>query len=388
MPNAGSELSLRDLTSPLGADRFIENHVLPGVHFLSAGGSHLVDALLSIDQFRDLSQLVKSLEAVQLLGPEGFRSVVPGPSAMDFYHRGDVLYMTNVEKVVPRAAEMFRRVAVDLGVHPRHLMLEAFAGRRHAVSSLHYDHDTNFQILLRGSKHWHVQPNHHILNPIVPSHRLSAPREEALARQLPLPLKLRDLDNAIEITTEPGTCLFLPLGYWHYVEMSDDCFAINVVLNPQRWFEVIGGAARRRLIGMPELRAPVLGALSEPDSPLRNAAERQLAFAIEAYARAVRELRLEDIGLATDTTAMRWSAECTLRSIEETECRPALVCPGLSADPLELDTDLAPLMRRLVQFCGSFGVPHLSLLAPELSSGSLLRLMLEMKQMGYFEDAS
>jgi hypothetical protein len=377
-------VTLRDLVRPLTPEEFIVGYVIGERHFLSAPNPSLVDALLSIDAFGDLGALTRRLEGVELFGPEGFRSTVPGRVAIDFYNRGDTLYMTNVQNAVPEAAAIVRSVAVDLGVHPQHVSIEVFAGRHRAISSLHYDHDTNFQVLLRGTKRWRLQGNRHIRNPLVPNHKLKTPREESLAERLPLPTSVADLEQPVEVTATAGTCLFLPLGYWHEAEMLEECFAVNVVLKPQRWLDAIGLAARQLLAARPELRAPAFGALSE-DGPLRDQARRALVLGLEAYGRALQDLVAEDVGLAVDRTAMRWGGKCEDRRLEEAAGVTALVCPGLDDAPLEIDATLVSLMRRLVAFRGSFGLQDLKVLAPTVPTGTLRQLMTEMKDMSYFE---
>jgi hypothetical protein len=177
----------------------------------------------------------------------------------------------------------------------------------------------------------------------------------------------------------------LPLGYWHHAEMSEDAFAVNVVLHPLRWVDAIGRAARRLLVGMPALRAPVFGALGVAPGPLRDSAAQSLRVAITAYQRALEDLQLDDVGLAGDRTTMRWVGKYDRRRLRRTSRGTALVFPAFTGDVVEIEADLVPLMRKLVKLRGPFGLQELKVLDPRLRLTSLLRLMLDLERMGYLE---
>jgi hypothetical protein len=385
MTDRGAPLSLQDLITPLARDRFITGHFLAGRAYLSEPNPSVIDRVMEVDAFRDFKRFIRSRERVDLFGPKGFRSHVPGRTALDFYDRGDTLYVTQIERDLPAAAALYRAVAIDLGIHPRHLGIELFAARQCGLSSLHYDHDTNFQILIRGTKRWRLQRNRHIRNPLLPHHRLMQPLEEGFAERLPLPTSVNDLDEVEEVVATPGTCLFVPLGTWHEVEMSDECLAINVVMTPPRWIDAISTAVRRRLLSRPELRAPVFGALCEDTALLKDTLLEELGCRLEDYTATIRELTPEDIGLASDTTIMRWSPQCVPRHLAETPTGPQLACPNLSAEPLKIDERFVPLLRRLIELRGSFGLDALKALDTNASVGSLFQFMLEMKRKQYFE---
>lgn len=379
-------LSLADLISPLTPEAFVDRHMLPGLHHLSEPNVRLVDALRGIRELTDLATLLPKLDHVQLFGPGGFRSVVPGKAAHDFYTRGDTLYIPRVERAVPRLAELFRTAIAALGVHPAHVTIEMFAGRRGSVSTLHYDHDTNFHIVFAGTKRWTLQANRHIRHPLLSHHFLTAPREEALADRLPLPSTTDDLGEAHEVLMTAGSCLFFPVGYWHQVEMLEDCLAVNLVLKPPRFVDAIGMAMRRTLVGHPALREPALGLLTDQDTALTARAREVLEQAKALYIDAIRQLDVDDLRPLGEQVAMRWSPRCARRWCEDHDGQTSLVCPDLSAEPLELDASLVGLMRHLVPFKGSFRLDDLKRLSPGTALSSLFAVMLEMKALSYFEE--
>lgn len=381
-----TSLSLADLISPLTPEAFVDRHMLPGLHHASEPNVRLVDALRGIRELTDLATLLPKLDRVQLFGPGGFRSVVPGQAAHDFYKRGDTLYIPRVERAVPGVAELFLPAIAALGVHPGHVTIEMFAGRRGSVSTLHYDHDTNFHIVFAGTKRWTLQANRHIRQPLLSHHFLSTPREEALADRLPLPSTMGDLGEGHEVLMTAGSCLFFPVGYWHQVEMLEDCLAVNLVLKPPRFVDAIGMAMRRTLVGHPALREPALGLLTDQDTALTARAREVLEQAKALYVDAIRQLDVDDLRPLGEQVAMRWCAACARRWCEDHDGQTSLLCPDLSAEPLELDASLVGLMRPLVQFQGSFRLDDLKLLSPATALSSLFAVMLEMKALSYFEE--
>ena len=385
MSRRRGRLSLQDLIVPLTARDFIQKHLLAEEHLLASASPRLLAALEAVDELSNLRNLVRRFDEVTLLGPNGFRSSVPGASAMDFYERGDTLYLTDVHHALPEVARLFDPIAGELGVQPKDVSIEVFAARNRAVSTLHYDNDLNFQILLRGKKRWRLQRNTHVRSPLHSNHRLRAPRDDVFAEKLPFPARIEDLEDPVEITSKAGTTLFLPLGYWHHAEMSEEAFAVNVVFHPLRWVDAVGRAARRLLVGVPALRAPVFGALGVGPGPLRDSALQSMRVAIAAYQRALDDLQLDDIGLAGDRTTMRWVAKYDRRKLRQTSTGTVLVFPAFTGLAIEIDADLVPLMRRLVKLRGPFGLQELKVLAPRLRLSSLLQLMLDLERMGYVE---
>src|SRR5882724_8199442 len=113
MSSIQPELSLEDLVQPLSSAEFIEQHLLGDTHFISQRNPALIKTLTSLDAFKNLPRLLARFDSVSLFGPNGFRSEVPGASAMDFYNRGDTVYVHNVEVQVPEAVQLFAGVAAN-----------------------------------------------------------------------------------------------------------------------------------------------------------------------------------------------------------------------------------------------------------------------------------
>jgi hypothetical protein len=378
-------VSLRDLIAPLRKTQFIRDYLLAGQHYLSRANPRLVRQLAALEVFKEFGQFVGRLDRVDLFGADGFRSSVPGRVALDFYKRGDTLYISRLEQSLPAARELCGPVATSLGVDPRQLSVEIFAGRNRGVSSLHYDHDTNFHILLSGKKRWRLQRNRHILYPLFPNQNLKSPREEALAERLPFPTHVTDLDDPVSVIATPGTCLFLPVGCWHEVEMLDDCVAVNISLQATRWLDAVASAVRRALVSNPELRRPVFGARLNDGSMLQRDARLHLDTAVEAVAIAVRAVSLDDIGLAAEQPTMRWRSETNGRKLEKTARGIRFVCADMHRNDVPVDAAIASLLRKMFGLSGWFTLEDLKALAPTIPTRSILEFMTSMKERGYFE---
>ena len=150
--------------------------------------------------------------------------------------RGSNLYLPEVGEAVPEVRDLLKDVGVDLGVAPWQIAVEAFAGREGGVSSRHYDHDTNFQILLDGEKEWRLEPNVHIENPLKPFHPGASEatpwdgfEEEAYATDPRLPTAF-DPEKSERVRAARGTTLYVPRGHWHETRSLTDTWGINVVV--------------------------------------------------------------------------------------------------------------------------------------------------------------
>ncbi len=209
-----------------------------------------------------------------------------------------------------------------------------------------------------------------------------------MADCLPLPTGVRDLDAPIELTTTAGTCLFFPIGYWHEVEASEDCFAVNLVLKPPRWVDAIAAAIRRKLLAQPALRAPFFGALTDGNDSLRQHTQGSLVEGLQAYASALRSVSAEDVAWAADAAVLRWHRTCENRRLDAGPDGVYLVCPDLSRTPVTFDSDLEPVMSRLVRFRGTFSVHDLKVLAPDISIKKVFSMVAYMKFLGCLEEVT
>ncbi|HMI87085.1 MAG TPA: cupin-like domain-containing protein [Polyangiaceae bacterium] len=295
---------------------------------------------------------------VAVFGPRGFRSRVPVASAIDFLEQGYNLYITGVEQTAPEAKELFLQLARDLGVAPWQLHLEAFAGRPGGISSRHYDHDINFQILLDGEKEWQIEENRNIVNPLSgfhPTRNADGQNvgfyDEPYAIDPEMPASF-DLVRRQVLHAAAGTVLFLPRAYWHETRSITRTWAINIVIKGTTWAQALSRALQNRLHRFPEFRryceGLAYGGRTVGAGEAARAAE-QFARLRKAATEAIAEIDREETTLALVRTVYRWSSKASNRGLLEESGNWHLEVPGLLDDPLEVDQPLVPVLDELVR---------------------------------------
>lgn len=393
----GLALSVADLTRPLSSESFVRDHWASGEVFVSEPSPTLVERLGAFPSLREPRALVAALAArpvlpnhIRVFGPRGFRSEVPASRAMDFYRAGFTLYMHGVEEVVPDAARLFAPVYAELGFVPR-VYLEAFAATAGSVSTWHYDHDINFQILLHGQKEWLVAPNHHIRNPIRSFHpvrgddgALGGFTEEVYARDPEVPCT--PVPDCRRISAAPGSVVFLPRAWWHEVHARTDCFGLNVVIKGRTWAAAIAEVLQHRLEASEELRGYVSGlATARTLDPIVEAMQRSFP-AIKAIAeRELSELTLDEVPLAEADVRLRWAPAARVRRLAREDEGWHLHVPELFDHPVDIDDDLAPFVTRLVALRGPFTWSQVIALRGDLHPTHLRALLETLKNHGVLE---
>jgi ribosomal protein L16 Arg81 hydroxylase len=232
------------LVAPLSWDEFIELHWDAERPFVSQPNPELVQRVLSIEALSSVQALLDSGDLeVHLFGPDAFRGSVRGETALEFLARGYNLYIPLVGRHVPACQALLLDVAAELGLEPWQVEIEAFAGSRGGVSSRHYDHHVNFQLLLSGEKEWLVEPNQHIVNPLLGYHPTPDARgtwrglfEEAYAVSERMPVQAAG-ERRERLHAGTGTVLFLPRGYWHEVRSLTPTWSVNLAIRGVSWAE-------------------------------------------------------------------------------------------------------------------------------------------------------
>ncbi|MCX4247770.1 cupin-like domain-containing protein [Paraliomyxa miuraensis] len=356
-----------DLIHPLDVDAFVRDHVLAGRHHLSPPRESVLAELATVPELQCIDRLLRTPVKVQLFGSKGFRAPCPNHAARAFLDEGYVLYVTRVHTAVPAARDLVEGICTFFGVHPRYVRLEAFAGNAGAISSMHYDHDVNFHVLLRGHKRWRVEANAHIDNPLEAHHAPGNPKDELHAKSLPLP---RTFCHPQVLSMAPGCCLFLPSGYWHEVESLGSTFALNIVIDPPRVHELVAQALENKLGWTSRHRGFALGLLGDGAPPMLQAhAVATFEEVRKAALELLSTLEPEDASVALEEQRYRWSVLPADRRV---------VLRDGELEGLELDLRFRALMEQLVRLEGSFDLRQLCAWAPEVSAEEMLALVLEL----------
>jgi [protein]-arginine 3-hydroxylase / protease len=199
----------------------------------------------------------------KLTGPS--TSQEPNPYAM--FHLFDVL---------PQLRDDIGSLKPYMGLHPllpdpiqQRCMLEPvfWMGPAHSVSHFHFDRAHNFFVQIFGKKRW-------LLVPPEDSDEMYFPCAEftsGLMHFSPVKADAPDLKRfprfararVTELIVEPGEVLWVPAGWWHYVESLDVSISFNFfwvlpLRNALSLRRYLFASARRRLLGSiggPELAA-------------------------------------------------------------------------------------------------------------------------------------
>lgn len=365
-------IALADLVLPTKCDEFIDQYFVAEQHHLSASNPSVVETLLKVEELRHFDRFVAKVQKVDLFGPGTTRAAVDGESALEWYARGATLYISRAEAMIPSLLKIFAPVLGELGIRPIDVSVELFAGRAGALSSLHWDNDTNFQCLIAGRKRWLIQPNAHIRYPMLPHHDLGQPTEEGFANTLPLPSATAELSAPTTLIAESGTCLFFPIGYWHEVEILEDALAINLVLRPARWIDLFPVVLRKLLQAHAELRSPTFG-LTGGHAALRAQAAKGLALAQALFADKAQGVSQADIALARNTRRLRWVSGCANPVVVTMGTEIWLSAEGRSV--LAIEPDVSDLVSRLCRLRGTFALEHVRALAPAVGSDRVLAIV-------------
>jgi 50S ribosomal protein L16 3-hydroxylase len=389
---------LADLVAPLSPEEFLTGPWASGRLHLARANSALVEQLKQIEALVSVEALLaRHRRDVRVFGPDSSRALVPSSAALERLSDGHNLYITEVEKTVPEAHALLAELARDLAMAPWQLRVEAFAGRAGGLSSRHYDHDINFQIMLDGIKDWRLEENRNIRNPLQSFHPLvdergtwSGLREEAYADDPDMPSGF-DPERTVTLRAEPGTTVFLPRGWWHETRSLTDTWSINIVLRSTTWARAIARSIEIALHRRPELRA-YCGGLAEAGAELPPGlrAHRLQAFAAarEAAHQALDEITADDAILSLQgfvDHSYSWTGAAEGRQVIEWGGAFFIHAQGDLADPLRIDRALVATAEKLCALREPFTWIHARSIGHDVNVVDLHRLLTRLVDSGLLE---
>ena len=142
------------------------------------------------------------------LGNTDLHDVVAPNNVVDRYRRGDTVVLQGLHHTNPHLARLANNLALALD-HP--VQVNAYLSPASARGlDLHFDFHDVFVVQLGGSKRWRVwAPLPRTTDPVKGQHSIAAPRLDELG------------DPLLDLTLEAGDCLYLPRGYPHAAETTD-----------------------------------------------------------------------------------------------------------------------------------------------------------------------
>ncbi|NKI19622.1 hypothetical protein HCU74_19625 [Spongiibacter sp. KMU-166] len=220
------------------------NNYWPKKHYVAHGLLERMPAIATISELQDTKKLLEFLKTpVDVLGNRTSRreTIAKAKDAWEDYSNGDVMiYITDLQQI-PAIDNLCTVLAKQLGVPKRFVSCEGFAAQADVNVSLHFDHETNFMIQLRGTKTWWVAENMDLQNPLF-AYFASNPNRYYTNGINPYsgrPLPTEMPSHVDEFKADAGTVTFLPRGYWHQTVTHEESFSIGFVVNPPTLSDIV-----------------------------------------------------------------------------------------------------------------------------------------------------
>ncbi len=238
------------------------------------------------------------------LGNSSLDDVVAPNNVVDRYRRGDTVVLQGLHHTNPHLARLANNLALALD-HP--VQVNAYLSPASARGlDLHFDFHDVFVVQLGGSKRWRIwAPLPRTTDPVKGRHSIAAPRLDELGEPL------------LDLTLEAGDCLYLPRGYPHAAETTDQpSDHLTIGLLAVTWQRVLHKA----------IDAEVAAGRLTGSLPVGM---------LEPGAAAASEIELDGLRRAVSPATLRhWMAREIWRRQPATRLRP-LVAPSLGSSPLE-----------------------------------------------------
>ena len=175
-------------------------------------------------------------------------------NARNFYDLGMGLLFNNAQELSPMLSDWLQEIRSALGLsaltYGRNLIYATPDGKGTAP---HFDQNINFVLQIKGTKHWKVAANNHLINPMT-RHTMGQPVDPEMSTYLEEPLPTEMPADAQDFELKPGSLLYVPRGCWHSTEAEGDALALNFTFTAPTWIDLFTAALRGRLITSPEWR--------------------------------------------------------------------------------------------------------------------------------------
>lgn len=269
---------LASLIAPFPVERFLSDH-WPETPLHVPGPVERLREALGVPELRDFRTFERAWPYNALVlskrgGDESSGISIDGPAIRRVFDAGLPMFLHRPDRAFPALREWIDALRNDLGFPANgQLLCSTHASPGGTTTAMHFDDALSFVLQLSGTKTWHVAPNRSIPRP-TGRYSIAMPGlDGALAACLVEPLPRELPRDAISITLQPGSVLFLPSGWWHAVDGVDESLALMFIGLNWNWADVVSRVVRRTLAKDLAWRKLAIGAGSE------NAAYREKARA-------------------------------------------------------------------------------------------------------------
>jgi 50S ribosomal protein L16 3-hydroxylase len=218
--------------------------------------------------------------------------------ARKLFDNGMGLLFNDANLFSPVMGEWLAQVRRDLGLSAlTYARCLIYATPDGSGTAPHFDHNINFVLQVRGTKHWTLAPNQHVSHPMG-RHTIGLPTEPELTTYIDSALPTCMPEQTRSFALKPGSCLFVPRGYWHSTQAEGDALALNFTFTAPSWMDLIATALRSRLVVSPDWRETADG-VSDPSR--RQAAVRRFDALLASLVDDLPNWRASDILDATES---------------------------------------------------------------------------------------
>jgi 50S ribosomal protein L16 3-hydroxylase len=260
------------LFAPVLREKFLSDK-WPNELLLVHGPAERLAGLAEIPAFRSIPSLFDFWPGVARV-PDN--SLQPAGIARKRFEEGASISFDMAENPIPELRSWLTKLQLDLCL-PANVLGRCivYVSAKGTGARMHFDQNANFIIHLHGAKNWTVARNLHVANPT----------EQYVSGTAELPQELKlyctpDLLKALPSNRETvklrrGSVMFLPRGYWHATEATEDSLQLNFTFSQPTWADALIPAIHRRLLRHSHWRALADGA-GVGDPRRKQVAEKHL----------------------------------------------------------------------------------------------------------------
>ena len=274
--------------------------------FCSHGSVSRLPGFLNATELQSLASLTLAYQG-QIAVTRGEKTsamVAADPQgALDLFRMGLTVYFDNIAPTIAGADTFLRQLEGELGVNAGAARLSAWASPAGGGVGCHYDCGEVISIQLRGKKRYELAPVSELQAPYGRSYT-----PEASIHEEQYPQATRGFPEwkdarfeAIELG--PGSILSFPRGTWHRTHVTEDSFAVAIVIEPPAALDCLLKQVRLLLLQDARWRKPLYGAWGDDQD--RMGAYRQAERLLQELPDAVRQLAPSDLVLHTLTESER-----------------------------------------------------------------------------------
>lgn len=277
-------MNLKELVAPIEQEVFLDGYWPHQLLHIKRQQKSFSATIAQFSAFQNLDSILKKVRGHAMVyghcvieATQGIsnRLMVPVNEVRYWYDLGATIELDHIGTQFPQLQRWVSAVQKDLGL-PDGTFGKAIIYCSPHGSGLpaHFDAYANFITQLKGSKTWQVQPNQNVQDPMVHYDLFNypyIPDELQSYWQGTPPDEHLSQGETIELST--GSTLFLPRGYWHKTQASqDETISLNLTFNQPTWLDLLLLEIRSQLVKQPHWRE-LAGGLGSA-SPER----RQMAF--------------------------------------------------------------------------------------------------------------